>query len=284
MGRGSQPLENCFLGLSPGRKLAVESIAVDMHDAYILACKKHLPNAKICVDRFHLTQAINKTFDFVRKSELQKAEDNFTQGMLAPSRRFVLVERNKPLIKSDKKMLEKLRSLNKNIHNSMLLVEYFHKILDKKNLKNFNLFFIGPQTSIGNMYLGPFFYYLIAPSLLLANFSPVGPAIFIGLVASIISNYAVHWKNKSTIDDTLDVFVSEEAPGAFAGHFVHQWSLCSAAERRDLPRVETDLQDVSPDSEVRVINGGREPNPASQRPATVPRNIPATGLEPVRLQ
>ncbi|CAN5277206.1 hypothetical protein BH09BAC1_BH09BAC1_01540 [soil metagenome] len=33
-----------------------------------------------------------------------------------------------------------------------------------------------------------------------------GPAIFIGLVASIISNYAVHWKNKSSIDDTLDVF------------------------------------------------------------------------------
>lgn len=39
-----------------------------------------------------------------------------------------------------------------------------------------------------------------------AGFVSFGPAIFIGLVASIISNYAVHWKNKSTIDDTLDVF------------------------------------------------------------------------------
>jgi len=139
MGRGFESLENCFLGLSEGQKLAVESVAVDMHDAYIGACKKHLPNAKICVDRFHLTQAINKTFDMVRRSELKKAEDSFTQGMLAPSRRFVLVERKKVLIKSEKKMLEKLRDLNKNIHNSMLLVEYFHKILDKKNLKNFRL-------------------------------------------------------------------------------------------------------------------------------------------------
>ena len=31
-------------------------------------------------------------------------------------------------------------------------------------------------------------------------------SIVIGLVASVISNLAVHWKNKSTLDDTLDVF------------------------------------------------------------------------------
>jgi 4-amino-4-deoxy-L-arabinose transferase-like glycosyltransferase len=50
-------------------------------------------------------------------------------------------------------------------------------------IKNGNLFFIGPQTSIGNMYLGPFYYYLIAPALLLANFSPIGPAIFVALLS-----------------------------------------------------------------------------------------------------
>jgi 4-amino-4-deoxy-L-arabinose transferase-like glycosyltransferase len=55
-------------------------------------------------------------------------------------------------------------------------------VIIKDFLKNGNLFFIGPQTSIGNMYLGPFFYYLIAPSLFLSNYSPVGPAIFIALI------------------------------------------------------------------------------------------------------
>lgn len=39
-----------------------------------------------------------------------------------------------------------------------------------------------------------------------AGFVAFGPSIFIGIVASIISNYAVHWKTKSTLDDTLDVF------------------------------------------------------------------------------
>jgi transposase len=145
MGRGKPSLEDCFLGLSEGQKLAVESVAVDMHDAYISACREHLPNAKICVDRFHLTQGINKCFDKVRRSELKKAEDHFVQGMLSPSRRFVLIEREQSLIKSDQKMLLKLRRLNQNIHNSMLLVESFHRILDKKNLKSF-------KTSLMNWY------------------------------------------------------------------------------------------------------------------------------------
>ena len=69
-------------------------------------------------------------------------------------------------------------------------------------LKNGNLFFIGPQTSIGNMYLGPYFYYLIAPALLLSNFNPVGPAIFIALIniATVFLTYWVgtKWFNKST--------------------------------------------------------------------------------------
>lgn len=44
---------------------------------------------------------------------------------------------------------------------------------------------IGPGTSIGNMYLGPLYYYFMAPGLLLANFSPVGPAIQIGILGII---------------------------------------------------------------------------------------------------
>jgi len=39
-----------------------------------------------------------------------------------------------------------------------------------------------------------------------AGFVSVGASIFIGTVSSIISNIAVHWKSKSRLDDTLDVF------------------------------------------------------------------------------
>jgi len=39
-----------------------------------------------------------------------------------------------------------------------------------------------------------------------AGYVSIGESIFIGTVASVVSNLTVHWKSRSTIDDTLDVF------------------------------------------------------------------------------
>ncbi len=39
-----------------------------------------------------------------------------------------------------------------------------------------------------------------------AGFVDYGPSIFIGVLASAVSNFAVHWKSRSSLDDTLDVF------------------------------------------------------------------------------
>jgi 4-amino-4-deoxy-L-arabinose transferase-like glycosyltransferase len=80
-------------------------------------------------------------------------------------------------------------------------------IIIRDFLKNGNLFFIGPQTSIGNMYLGPFFYYLIAPSLLLANFNPVGPAIFIALL-NILTAYLIYYVAKRWFDQKTGLISS----------------------------------------------------------------------------
>ena len=44
---------------------------------------------------------------------------------------------------------------------------------------------IGPGTSIGNMYLGPLYYYMMALPLLIANFSPVGPAVQVAILGVI---------------------------------------------------------------------------------------------------
>lgn len=54
-----------------------------------------------------------------------------------------------------------------------------------RDLLHGNLVFVGPQTSIGNMYLGPLYYYLVAPALLIAGYNPVGPAIEVALIGSL---------------------------------------------------------------------------------------------------
>jgi hypothetical protein len=42
---------------------------------------------------------------------------------------------------------------------------------------------LGPVTSVGNMYLGPFYYYFMAPWLLLTYPNPIGPAYGIALIS-----------------------------------------------------------------------------------------------------
>ncbi|NBV57253.1 MAG: ammonium transporter, partial [Bacteroidetes bacterium] len=46
-----------------------------------------------------------------------------------------------------------------------------------------------------------------------AGFVNIGQSMFIGFIASIISNWAINFKNKTGIDDTLDVFPSHGVGG-----------------------------------------------------------------------
>lgn len=140
MGRDSAALKAALVVLSPGQKLAVERFAVDMHEPFISAILQECPNAKIVVDRFHLAQKINEAFDKLRRLEFRKAreqKDHFTEGMLEPHRRFILVARDPNLSKSELKLIDKLRLANKDINLGMYLVEYFHKALDQKTVKGF---------------------------------------------------------------------------------------------------------------------------------------------------
>jgi 4-amino-4-deoxy-L-arabinose transferase-like glycosyltransferase len=65
-------------------------------------------------------------------------------------------------------------------------------LIVRRLLVNFDLILVGPGTSIGNMYLGPLYYYLMAPFLFLANYSPVGPAVMVALLG--IGTLFLVWK------------------------------------------------------------------------------------------
>lgn len=140
LGRDSISLEECLLKLSPEQLLSVKKFAVDMHEPFMLVIRSECPNADICVDRFHLAQKVNEAFDKVRKTEFKKAKDSnneFAENMLEPHRRFILMAREKDLSRTEQKMLDKLRDTNKEIHTAMLLVEYFHRALDKTSVLSF---------------------------------------------------------------------------------------------------------------------------------------------------
>jgi 4-amino-4-deoxy-L-arabinose transferase-like glycosyltransferase len=62
-------------------------------------------------------------------------------------------------------------------------------------LVNQDLMFIGPRTSVGDMYLGPWYYYVMAPFLLLANFSPLGPVVMV-ILFSLATAYLLYRTGK----------------------------------------------------------------------------------------
>jgi len=72
-------------------------------------------------------------------------------------------------------------------------------IIVSRFLKKGDLMFIGPQTSIGNMYLGPWYYYFISPALFLANFNPVGPAVMV-VLTSLVAIWLI-WRAGRAIFD-----------------------------------------------------------------------------------
>lgn len=140
MGRKGSSLLKCLNVLSAEQLEKIKYFALDMHDAFIETVKSVCKGAKICIDRFHLAEGVNKVFDEVRKIEFKKAKDNqdkFLIEVLAPHKKYILVEREKNLSKGDFTKLEHLLNINKNIFKASVLVEYFHRVLDRKNIKDF---------------------------------------------------------------------------------------------------------------------------------------------------
>jgi transposase len=159
LGRDSESLETSLGILSEGRLMTVEKFAVDMHDPFIAVIKTECPNAEVVIDRYHLAEQVNKAFDKVRRSEFnlaKKNNDNLSRNMLEPHRRFILVARTKHLSKSEQRLLDKLRKANESIHAAMLLVEYFHKALDKKTVKSFRKVMIDWYQLVRESKLKPF--------------------------------------------------------------------------------------------------------------------------------
>src|SRR5690242_8294184 len=54
-------------------------------------------------------------------------------------------------------------------------------VLVAKSILEGHLTFLGPRSSAGDFFMGPAYYYMITPWLLLFNYDPVGPAVMVAL-------------------------------------------------------------------------------------------------------
>jgi transposase len=68
-GRGSDALKSCYQAMTDEQRKAVQAVAMDMHQPYVLATQSALPDATIVFDKFHIAKLAGVAVDQVRRQE-----------------------------------------------------------------------------------------------------------------------------------------------------------------------------------------------------------------------
>lgn len=80
-------------------------------------------------------------------------------------------------------------------------------VLVVKGILEGNLVFLGPRASSGDFFLGPIYYYFMAPFLWLWGLNPVGPAVMIALLG-VVTVYLVYRIGKDFFGTTAGLIAS----------------------------------------------------------------------------
>lgn len=90
-GKGAEALDPFWKRLA-GSKARIEAVAADMSPAYALAVRKHLPNAVLVNDRFHVIKLYNEMLTDLRR-ELHREAETVQQKAVLKGTRWLLLKR-----------------------------------------------------------------------------------------------------------------------------------------------------------------------------------------------
>jgi len=125
-GRGKTVLDKFYHKLGKKGCDEIEAVASDGAQGFLSSTKKHLREAVIVLDHFHVKKYLNDAVDTVRREELREArqaDNKELYGILHCNKRFILMQNTGTEKKTT--MLEKLESLNERVYKAMLLKEQF---------------------------------------------------------------------------------------------------------------------------------------------------------------
>ena len=74
-GRTNNIIKNYFLYYSYKKRCDVKAIVIDMNSGYKYLIRELFPNSKIIVDRFHIVQLVNRTFNKYRISYINSIKE-----------------------------------------------------------------------------------------------------------------------------------------------------------------------------------------------------------------
>jgi transposase len=132
-GKNAKTLKAFFDELGPERRAAIESVTIDMSQAYISAVKEAVPQARLVFDRFHVQRLVQDALDETRRDEVRSAATKEDKKALKNTR-WSLLKSPWNLTDAQHQTLEELEESNKVIFRGYILKESFAAILDRRQI------------------------------------------------------------------------------------------------------------------------------------------------------
>jgi len=126
--RHMERLEGWFEGLSEAQRQAIVEVSMDMWSPYRSAVERHLPQAEIVADRFHVVQNLNRAVTKARR-DIQRQADEDKKAALKGSR-WVLVKNQADLSEKEQAKLDLLYQTSPELKQLHQLKEAFRDIFE----------------------------------------------------------------------------------------------------------------------------------------------------------
>ena len=115
-------INDCF---DSEAKDKIETVSLDMWEAFITTSKEELPKAKLCHDKFHLVKYLNNAVDVVRRKETK------TQTELKNTR-FIWLKDRMNLTDKQRTIFETINTINLETARAWKIKENFRDIVFKQ--------------------------------------------------------------------------------------------------------------------------------------------------------
>ena len=132
-GKNADTLREFFDEIGAERCSEIESVTIDMSQAYIKAVQERVPQARLVFDRFHVQRLVQDALDETRRDEVRAAETKEEKKSMKGTR-WALQKSPWNLRGSDIRTLEQLELDNWMLYRAYLLKESFAEILNRRQV------------------------------------------------------------------------------------------------------------------------------------------------------
>ena len=132
-GKDGAALDPFFKELGTDGCAGVELCSMDASAAFKAAVRKHLPNARICMDPFHVVQWMTQALDEVRRRLCRGIRLGGGDAGDLKGTRFVVLKNGEDLSKLEGGILRKLKRHNGPLYSAYLLKEQLREVFKLKS-------------------------------------------------------------------------------------------------------------------------------------------------------